>query len=241
MANDQGLRILRDRQAALSTAFDRDGADHRANLTSRQLVQVYNGGSMPTVGDMVYFTHPVELNGIEIEGGIATTIVDTATTVPVVVLWNAPEAGDILTAHAVGGRWVAERGGTSYPPEYTCGNCSIPRRNLTVSWTNSILGNGATTLFYSGTPTVQWLSECTNQLLYEIVCTQIEVELRVYFFVSGVCPSGQGEYGSTIRSSPYGLIQISVSCSPLLLTSSVTSTSCPNLASIGYTGFTVSQ
>jgi len=237
---DRNARILRDRQTALGGTIDRV-AEAPTRPTARRLVQVYNGGSMPTQPGYVYLTHPAELDGAETEGGSATLNVDTSTTIPVVVLWGAPQAGDVLTAHAVGGRWVAERSGTSTQSGYPCGQCQIPRKNLTVSWTNLILGNGATSLTYSGGSTPQWTSVCTNQLLYELVCTQNQVEFRVYYFVSGSCPGGQSQYCSTIRSNPFRLAQTNLTCSPFLLTCNVTSTSCPNLASNGYTSFTVTQ
>ncbi len=237
---DHVARILRDRQTALGGAIDR-ATEASTRVTARRLVQVYDGGSMPTQAGLVYLTNPVELDGNESEGGSATANVDTSTTIPVVVLWGTPQVGDILTAYAVGGRWVAERSGASIQAGYPCGQCQIPRQNLTVSWTNLILGNGATPLVYSGTPTTQWVSACASQLLYEIVCTQNQVEFRVYYFVSGSCPSGQSQYCSTIRSNPFGLTQTNLTCSPFLLTCTVTSASCPNLASNGYTSFTISQ
>jgi hypothetical protein len=240
MADNQELRILRTRQATLCRAIDR-AAESSRRITARLLVQVYNGGALPTSPNNVYLTHPVELDGTETEGGLATPNVDTSTTIPVVVLWGAPQVGDLLTAYAVGGRWVAERAGTSGQPGYPCGQCQIPRNNLTVSWTNLILGNASTTLAYTGSPTTQWASACTNQLLYELVCTQNQVEFRVYYFLSGSCPGGQSQYCSTIRSNPYSLTQTNFTCSPLLLTCTVTSASCPNLASYGFTGFTISQ
>ncbi len=196
---------------------------------------------MPMSPDKVYLTHPVELDGIETEGSLATPNVDTTTTIPVVVLWGAPQVGDLLTAYAVGGRWVAERSVTSGQTGYLCGQCQIPRNNLTVSWSNLILGSASTTLVYSGSPTTQWMSACTNQLLFELICTQNQVEFRVYYFLSGSCPSGQSQYCSTIRANPYNLIQTNLNCSPLLLTCEVGSASCANLAALGYTGFTVSQ
>lgn len=210
-------------------------------ITARMLVQVYNGGAMPTSPDKVYLTHPVELDGTETEGGSALTNVDTSTTIPVVVLWGSPQAGDLLTAYAVGGRWVAELVDASSQAGYPCGQCQIPQKNLTVSWANLILGNGSTTLVYSSIPTTRWISACTNQLLYELICTQNQVEFRVYYYLSGSCPSGQSQYCSTIRAIPYGLTQTSLTCSPFLLTCQVSSAACSNLAAYGYTGFTISQ
>ncbi len=67
MADYQELRILRNRQAALGRAIDR-AVEASPLITARMLVQVYNGGAMPTSPDKVYLTHPVELDGTEIRG-----------------------------------------------------------------------------------------------------------------------------------------------------------------------------
>jgi hypothetical protein len=234
-------RIIRSRQSALDTGIDRRGGDRPMAAAARMLVQVYDGGAMPAQPDRVYFTHPVELGGDETEGGGATPVVDTTTTVPVVVVWGVPSVGDILTAYAVGGRWVAERTGAGTGPTYPCGPCQVPKKDLTVSWTNLILGNGSTTLVYSGRLATQWISGCTNELLYELVCTEGLVEFRVYYFLSGACPSGQSQSCSTIRGSPYSLTVTDLVCGTgFLLACQVTSASCPNLGSYGYTGFTVS-
>src|SRR5690348_5616881 len=92
---DHAARILRDRQTALGGAIDR-AAEPSARATSRRLVQVYNGGSMPTQAGYVYLTHPAELDGAETEGGPATVNADTSTTIPVVLLRGTPQAGDVL-------------------------------------------------------------------------------------------------------------------------------------------------
>jgi hypothetical protein len=100
-------RIERLRHQDLADLVDRAIAQIGAG-TPRQLVQVYNGGSMPSESDHFYLTNPVYLNGAETEGGTATYVADTTQTIVVDVLHQAPAAGDILTAYAVGGRWVAE-------------------------------------------------------------------------------------------------------------------------------------
>ncbi len=76
--------------------------------TPRQLVQVYNGGNMPSQPDRYYLTNPVYVNGPETEGGVGSLSTDTSQTIVVDVIGKAPSAGDYLTAYAVGGRWVAE-------------------------------------------------------------------------------------------------------------------------------------
>jgi hypothetical protein len=106
----RGARILRDRQGILRAAMDR-ASGVPAVAAARRLVSVYNGGNMPTQPNYVFLTHPVDLDGAEVEAGTASPNVDTSTTIPVVILWHAPQVGDLLIANAVGGRWVAERGG----------------------------------------------------------------------------------------------------------------------------------
>lgn len=125
-------------------------------------------------------------------------------------------------------------------PVCTCGTCSIPEADLTVSWTNLIIGNGSTPVVYQGS--CQWISACTNQLLFQLVCTSGQVDFRVYYFLSGSCPTGQSQYCSTRRSSPNQLTQTGLTCgsSSFLLTCTVTSASCPNIATYGYTAFSVS-
>jgi hypothetical protein len=122
-------------------------------------------------------------------------------------------------------------------PLCTCGSCSVPQENLTVSWTNPIAGNGSATLVYSSC--VLWESGCTNQLLYELVCTGSSVEFRVYYFLAGSCPTGTSQYCSTLRSSPNGLTRTGLTCgSSFLLT--CTTANCTQLGTLGYTSFSVS-
>lgn len=100
----------RERTAGLAWAI----AD-RANWgtpPARQLVEVYDGGSMPTEANKVYLCRPVVVDADESEGEIPAFATDEDVTIPVVVLGQAPSAGDRLIAHAVGGRWVAESGAT---------------------------------------------------------------------------------------------------------------------------------
>jgi hypothetical protein len=124
---------------------------------------------------------------------------------------------------------------------FTCGSCSIPTSNLTISFDNLIIGPGSATLVYTTTPVTAWKSACVNQLIYELLCTGGQPELRVIYFLSGSCPTGQSQYCSTIGSAPYGLTRTSLTCgASFLMTASLTSSSCPTLATFGYTDFTVS-
>ena len=127
---DTANRQLRARHQDLADLADRIG-QRPGGGTARRLVQVYNGGSMGSSPDLFYLTHPVELDGSETEGGSYTPTEDTDQTIAVDVLWHAPSAGDLLTAYAVGGRWVAERGGP----------CTI---KICVTCSGSSVGSGAT-------------------------------------------------------------------------------------------------
>jgi hypothetical protein len=204
---------------------------------ARRLVQVYNGGSMPSSPGHFFLAYPLELDGAEVEGGTATLVVDTTQTIVVNVLGHAPSAGDILTAYAVGGRWVAERGGSSGGSS-ACAPCRIPAQNLTLSWVNVISGNGSTTLKYAATPT-SWTSACSNGLLYKLLCTAGQVELRVIYFTSGSCPTGTQQYCSNLRVTPFGLTLSSYSCSPFSMTFLSRSSGCPTITNSGYTQFTI--
>jgi hypothetical protein len=236
--HDREARSLRSRHDALVRRLDRAIAAP-LHATARRLVQIYDGGSMPTSPDSFYLSHPVELNGAEVEGGTGSPVVDTAQTIPIVVLGHAPSAGDILTAYAVGGRWVAERGGPSGGATLPCSPCMIPEHNLTISWINSLISNGSATLTYTDTPTL-WTSGCSHGLQYKLLCTGGQVELRVIYWTSGACPSpGQTQYCSNLRAMPFGLTLSSYSCSPFSMTFLTTSAGCPAITSSGYTQFTI--
>jgi hypothetical protein len=106
-------RILRDRHAALSRAVDRQSSTSgQAFASARMALSIYDGGNMPTSAGHFFLGHPVTFTANECEACSDGGTVDTNTSVPVLVLGTtAPSVGDILTAYAVGGRWVAERGG----------------------------------------------------------------------------------------------------------------------------------
>lgn len=80
--------------------------------------QVFSGGAIPDRVGRIFLVHPVRLNGAEHEGGAASLSVDASRVIPVVVVGSrAPEAGDVLVAVSVGGRWVADRCGP-IPPDW---------------------------------------------------------------------------------------------------------------------------
>lgn len=205
--------------------------------TPRRLVQVYNGGSMGLSADLFYLTHPAELDGSETEGGTYTPTADTTQTIPVDVLWHAPSVGDLLTAYAVGGRWVAERGGSSGVITLPCSPCAIPKTNLTLSWTNLLTGPGSTTLTYDASLT-KWTATCIDQQSYELLCSGGQIEFIVTFYLSGTCPTGGSNFCSNLRANPFGLTMSSYTCSPFSVTFN-TSPKCPDVEAPGYLTFTI--
>jgi hypothetical protein len=236
---DHEARILRDRQMAHEDAADRAATSNRPYASARQLVQVYNGGSMPNVVPRVYFTHPVLATGVEIESGFGTLSVDITTTVPVIVLGHVPSVGDDLIACAVGGRWVAELGLRLGAGSIMCMPCAIPVEDLMISWTNLSSGNGSTIMTYA-TSLNQWATGCIDDgILFHLACTEGEIELQAIFFTSGVCPTGESNYCSNLRSAPLSLTLSGYTCSPFSLTFTVGEDACPTIYSFGNTEFVI--
>jgi hypothetical protein len=135
-------RLIRDRLAldrppqALARVADRAQASTRAPRGSPRLLGlVVNKGAMPGSTEKVFLINPVRLEGGESEGAAAAPVVDCTRTILVVVIGSTlPVTGDLILAHAVGGRWVAEKGASA--SSLSCSPCPIPKKNLTVSWTN---------------------------------------------------------------------------------------------------------
>ncbi len=194
---------------------------------------------MPASPDHFFLAFPIELDGTEAEAGTGKPVVDASQSIAVDVLGHAPAVGDILTAHAVGGRWVAERR-ASVAGSVVCSPCNIPSQALTLSWVNVINGNGSTTLTYASAP-ASWMSGCSNGLLYQLICNAGHVELRVIYFTTGSCPTGIQQYCSNMRAAPFGLTLSSYSCSPFSLTFLSRSSGCPTITNSGYTRFTITM
>ena len=125
----------------------------------------------------------------------------------------------------------------------TCSPCTIPNENLTISWVNLLVGNGSDTLVYSaGT----WSTGCSggagtgNQLIFTLFCTSGSIEFRVYYFISGSCPTGQITYCSNLLASPRKLTLASYTCGAgFTLVFTETSLSCPAVTGSGFTSFTI--
>ena len=109
--SDTELRLLRERLDALGRDVDVGTSLPGTFKSARQLVQIYDGGSMPGTANAFYLANPLDITGTEAEGDAGVQNADTDTTIAVLVLGRPPAAGDILTAYSVGGRWVAERPG----------------------------------------------------------------------------------------------------------------------------------
>jgi hypothetical protein len=235
-------RILRERHAAHAADLDRAASRQQPFSSARLVVQVYNGGSMPSSTPAVFLTHSVLITGAETEGGSGTLTADTATTVPVVFLGStAPTAGDYTTAYAVGGRWVAERGGSGGGGgTVPCSPCNIPTSgSLTLSWTNPLTGNGSTTMtFNSGTNL--WTTGCVDfGLSFQLGCNGGNMELRAIFYGGSGCPDGTSNYCSNLRTSPFTLTLASHTCSPFSATWTLTDAGCPALYNAGNTQFVI--
>ena len=206
---------------------------------SRRLVEVHNGGSIPNEGDRIFLTYPADLDGSETEGGPSAALVDVSTSIPVLLIRAPAVAGDLLIATAVGGRWAAEKGIPPLTAGYPCAPCSIPQTSLTLSWVNPLIGNGSTPLTY--TAPGLWVSSCTNQLQYQLRCTENQIELRVIYFLSGSCPTGRSQYCSNLLAKPLYITLANSICSPFFVTWTPNANSCPVISSNGYTSFTITE
>ncbi len=135
-------RVERTRVA--NRADDLDRAEVRpAGGTPKQLVQVYDGGAMPTGNNKWFLTHPVSLSGTEVEGSTGTIAADS-TSIPVVVLGSVPTVGDVLNAFMVGSKWVAELRGCSTTIEVVCGSTPIVGASVTVTSGMTTIATGTT-------------------------------------------------------------------------------------------------
>ena len=194
---------------------------------------------MGSAADLYYFTHPVLTTGAETEGSAPTLTADTNTSIPVVVLGHAPLVGDYLTAYAVSGRWVAERGAPRGFGSTLCLPCSIPDEDLIVSWVNLLSGDGLATMTYTSGPSA-WTASCVDDgLIFKLGCNSGNIELRVTFFVAGDCPDGESNVCSNFGVPPFAFTLSSYICSPFSLTFAVSEDGCPAVYGAGNTQITV--
>ena len=243
ISGNREVRSIRDRQVEHSRAMDRSESGPQPVLAARLLVQVYNGGSMASTAEKVYFTHPVLVAGEETEGGTATETADTTTTVPIIVLWRHPSAGEYLTAYSAGGRWVSERNSSNGNAAEPCMPCNIPLENLMFTWTNTFAGTNSTTMVYSGGLSPTWTTGCVDgNLKFQLSCNPDGgIELWAYFFISGGCPDGTSNYCWNLRADPVAIQFPDYDCSSFSLTFAFTDADpgCPTIYSAGTTQVTV--
>jgi hypothetical protein len=71
-----------------------------------------------------------------------------------------------------------------------CEPCPIPQKDLTLDYVNSINGDGSITLVYR---TGVWISDCDpNGILYELTCTDDQIEFSAKYWATGECPDEEG-------------------------------------------------
>lgn len=209
-------RVDRNRMEEL-----RDRLDLRDRLgpdqTQRMLVQVYDGGSIPTTVPKVYLTHPVLIGADDTEGATPSLSADTSTTIPVVMLGpRVPVADDYLVAHAIGGRWLAgdNKGGL---PATTCTPCNFPARNLTITYTDDRFGTTLFTLPPAGgsnrfTPCTFLPNTITggNYVKFNLACAfgTLNFNQSSYTAIDSTCT------GSVLFTTPWTPQLIDYTCSP---------------------------
>ncbi|WP_165221967.1 hypothetical protein [Aquisphaera insulae] len=227
-------RLARLRDEAIRARAS-DGVTVAVGGHPRFVGQVASGGAIPSSTKKVFLVHPVTLDGPEREGGIASFSADTTRTIPVVMIGSrVPAAGDLVMALSIGGRWVANSGASSL---LSCSPCSLPRKNLVVSWTNSQLGNGSTPLVFNAPS--NWTSACTQQLRFYLACSASLIQFGVKFFLNGSCLGEPSQTCASPGLNPQALVLDSWSCSPLYLHYRATAAACTALSNRGYTAFTI--
>lgn len=108
-------------------------------------------------------------------------------------------------------------------PVLACSPCAIPKKDLTLSWTNSspTIGNGSTTLVYSSASNT-WTSACVSLYLYKfkhyLYCSFGTIYFAIEYFVSGQpsCTTADATCASW-QTDPFGLTLADDTCSPFHL------------------------
>jgi hypothetical protein len=131
------------------------------------------------------------------------------------------------------------------PTGLGCGTCVIPFNDLTLHWTNPILGNGSITLAWNGStdPTAAaWASAtCSNEVLYNLHCASGAIELQAIYFISGPCPGGTRQNCSNLRPNPNHLGQTSLTCGDSFDWKLTCDSTCSILNANGFTAFEVTN
>ncbi len=99
-------RIERERQTALAGTLDRV-VPFAADGSAAILVTTTTVTTYPVTAASFYASNPTEIDGDDIEGGMASYATDTTQIAYVLnVGTQIPPTGTRVVAHAVGGRWV---------------------------------------------------------------------------------------------------------------------------------------
>lgn len=209
---------------------------------------------MPNAAGRFVTVNPVTIGGDEIEGGPASLTVDSSA--DVIADWlgpGAPAVGKDVLVESTANRWVAWSSGTASTC-VPCDPCCIPKRNLTVTWTNGQSGGGATGLIWDGATT--WASPRGSSGIfgYEFACKAGKVVFTVYRFAWPDLTNPVAVYNSDdcLHLDPTS------TCSPLVMTYRADDpgqtampqfgvpyrppvTYCPGLASYGFLTFIVTR
>jgi hypothetical protein len=153
---------------------------------------------MPTGELKVYSAHRVTgFDSIDQQGATFSADIETTQTMPVVVLGETPNIGDMLICSAVGGRWVCENRGEG-PQQSTC--------TVTIC-TDS--------------------SACSNGIFTPATGVSVAVTNSSGFSAQGTTPSGSGSSGCITLAIPAsGEFTIATSSSRYADTSVTTKLSC---------------
>lgn len=158
-----------------------------------------------------------------------------------VTVYNAGDSisasgGDkIVPLEWTAGEWsTCVCGTTTFP----CFPCDLPEQDLTLDYTNVIIGNGSTTLYYIPNT---WTSQCDNGLIYRAGCTGGVLGFQITYFISGTCPTGQTQVCFTGGGNGSRLIRSTTTCSPLSVLYTTGSGDCTFLYNSGYRSFTIHE
>lgn len=107
--------------------------------TDRMLLQVYDGGAMPDAPGKVYLGRPAVVTYEPTEDAGFGVLADATRSIPFIAIGREPSVGDVLTAHRIGGVWVADNPAAAAP----WFSCSLLTPDLTLH----------ATLWWCNTPT----------------------------------------------------------------------------------------
>jgi hypothetical protein len=203
--------------------------------------KVVDLGAMPTTISKYVVVNPVAVSGTATEGGAGTLAVDTTTRIAVDWIGSAvPAVGMYVVVSTVAGRhetWKKVRSSTCVP----CSPCCIPKRNLTVTWTNAFSGGGSVQLTFDGVS--QWTSACAGGVVYKLACVGGSTVFTATGYTGG-CPGGTPNPCSSSSAAPANLHLASSSCTPFVLDyvpSAGATTYCSFLTAQGFSDFTITE